>query len=1076
MTVLVGEADLRRSTSEPVRRPDIESQVHHVIESWHGRGSLTIVLHAPGGFGKTTLADLISTTGSIISLFPDGVYWIGLGETIDLSSLVAKTNDLSFLLSGTRPDLQDAYLAAQNLTNTLLGKTALLVLDDAWKLEDVSMFVGGNSTVRLITTRDLRAVPEDCVVIRIPEMTTSESRSLLLSGIPANEDSTDLRPLEQLARGWPVLLKLLNAHLKEDIQDGLSLHTAADSILSAFRQRGLSAFTSEEVQYRDAVLASILDDSINRLSADIRRRYLMITAFPDSVDIPTSVLAITWNVTASEAEQICRRLYRASLIQTYIRSESGQSSVRLHDIVRAILRNRVGEELASIESEIVGSWRAQLDIGRRNWWQSLPLDQPYMWRYLGWHLTKAAQWSDYTELTKDLWFLSRQSVICGRSATEAELSRALRVNAQVKSLHSFFEDMGHILDPLEDADDREATLASWLTIPQWPESTHLAMTEHQGKSDASIEPTDLKHTGGVLRCKTADFNGEAVVSVSSDRSVALWAVPSRQRLATFLGHTDWVRACAVDPAGAWIVSGSDDATLRMWDPGSGDCIRVLRGHGGPVRACAVDPAGAWIVSGSEDATLRMWDPGSGDCIRVLRADGGPVRACAVDPAGAWIVSGSDDATLRMWDPGSGDCIRVLRGHDRPIRDCAVAPDGRTIVSAGGDDRSVRLWDPSQGTERLNLPGHRGWVMACDIAPSGEWVVSGSVDAAIRFWNPHSGDLIGTIEGEPSMLWDCVKVPNQPLLAVGGVDGRVRLIGVGAARSSRDIGTHEATVRRVAVGPQGDILASVSDDGTAVLWDILSNKRIHTLVGHTNGIRSCAFNADGSKLVTASHDNTLRTWDVRTGALESVLQGHSSEVTDCSYLGNGKILSVSSDGTLVIWSASGEIMTRLQANESLTTCSVNPNDPQIVVVGSESHHLTAWNIETGRIISSHSAHKDWITRCTFRPDGHLIASSSDDHTLRIWDPSKSQLVCALAVNEPLYSAAWHDTEPDRLYAVGAGGVYSFSLVTMPVETRNAPRSTELVTWRSLTYFSSTARAVQARLRSRSQSPRGDPISL
>ena len=983
---------MRRSTSEPVRRPDIESQVHHVIESWHGRGSLTIVLHAPGGFGKTTLADLISTTGSIISLFPDGVYWIGLGETIDLSSLVAKTNDLSFLLSGTRPDLQDAYLAAQNLTNTLLGKTALLVLDDAWKLEDVSMFVGGNSTVRLITTRDLRAVPEDCVVIRIPEMTTSESRSLLLSGIPANEDSTDLRPLEQLARGWPVLLKLLNAHLKEDIQDGLSLHTAADSILSAFRQRGLSAFTSEEVQYRDAVLASILDDSINRLSADIRRRYLMITAFPDSVDIPTSVLAITWNVTASEAEQICRRLYRASLIQTYIRSESGQSSVRLHDIVRAILRNRVGEELASIESEIVGSWRAQLDIGRRNWWQSLPLDQPYMWRYLGWHLTKAAQWSDYTELTKDLWFLSRQSVICGRSATEAELSRALRVNAQVKSLHSFFEDMGHILDPLEDADDREATLASWLTIPQWPESTHLAMTEHQGKSDASIEPTDLKHTGGVLRCKTADFNGEAVVSVSSDRSVALWAVPSRQRLATFLGHTDWV------------------------------------------------------------------------------------RACAVDPAGAWIVSGSDDATLRMWDPGSGDCIRVLRGHDRPIRDCAVAPDGRTIVSAGGDDRSVRLWDPSQGTERLNLPGHRGWVMACDIAPSGEWVVSGSVDAAIRFWNPHSGDLIGTIEGEPSMLWDCVKVPNQPLLAVGGVDGRVRLIGVGAARSSRDIGTHEATVRRVAVGPQGDILASVSDDGTAVLWDILSNKRIHTLVGHTNGIRSCAFNADGSKLVTASHDNTLRTWDVRTGALESVLQGHSSEVTDCSYLGNGKILSVSSDGTLVIWSASGEIMTRLQANESLTTCSVNPNDPQIVVVGSESHHLTAWNIETGRIISSHSAHKDWITRCTFRPDGHLIASSSDDHTLRIWDPSKSQLVCALAVNEPLYSAAWHDTEPDRLYAVGAGGVYSFSLVTMPVETRNAPRSTELVTWRSLTYFSSTARAVQARLRSRSQSPRGDPISL
>ena len=667
--VLLGEADLRRSVSEPVRRPGIESQISNVIEEWHARGSLTIALHAPGGFGKTTLADIISTTGSVAARFPDGVYWIGLGETIDLSSLVAKANDISFLLSGVRPDLQDAYLAGQHLTSILLDKTALLVLDDAWRTRGCKHVCWRQFTVRLITTRDLRAVPEDSVVIRIPEMTTSEARSLLTSGIQADENSTDLRSLEQLARGWPVLLKLLNAHLKEDVQDGLSFHTAAGSVLTAFRQRGLSAFTSEEVQYRDAVLASILDDSINRLPPEIRRRYLMLAAFPDSVDIPTSVLAITWNVTASEAEQTCRRLYRASLIHIYIRSGSGQSSVRLHDIVREILRNRVGEELATTESEIVASWQAQLGTARRNWWHSLPLDQPYMWRYLGWHLTEAAHWSEYTELTKDLWFLSRQSVICGRSATEAELDRALRVNTQVESLHRFFEDMGHILDPLKNADDREATLASWLKIPQWPMTSYLAMTEHQDKSTAGIEPTHLKHTGGVLRCKATAFNGEAVVSVSSDRSVALWAVPSKRRLATFLGHTDWVRTCAVDPAGAWIVSGSDDATLRMWDPGTGDCIRVLRGHGGPVRACAVDPAGAWIVSGSDDATLRMWDPGTGDCIRVLRGHGGPVRACAVDPAGAWIVSGSDDATLRMWDPGTGDCIRVLRGHGGPARLC-----------------------------------------------------------------------------------------------------------------------------------------------------------------------------------------------------------------------------------------------------------------------------------------------------------------------------------------------------------------------------------------------------------------------
>jgi WD40 repeat protein len=934
---------MRPTVAGPVRRPEIENEVARLLDDWDRRKTLTVVLHAPGGFGKTTLADILSNTPTIADRFEDGVYWIGLGETVDQASLVAQANDLSFLLSGTRPDLQDAHLASQRLTRTLFDKSVMLVLDDTWRLDDVSMFVGGNSTCRLITTRDLRAVPEDSVVIRVPSMSASESWSLLTSGMPLAGNSVEnLGPLEQLAKGWPVLLKLLNANLKEDVQSGLTLDAAAMTLVVAFQQRGLSAFASEEVQYRHAALASLLDDSLDRLSPEMRRRYLMLAAFPDSVDIPTSVLARTWRVSTSEADQACRALYRSSLIHVYVRSEPGISYVRLHDIVREILRNRDEIELANAREQVIVAWRDSLTSSERQWWHTIPVSEPYIWRYAGWQLTEAGRWSDYSLVVGDLWFLSHQSVVCGRSATETELRRAVRIRAESRPLLDFFDRLGHILDALTGADDRQATLASWLVIDQWPTNVHLAMTDHRSRLDAAGHASELRHTGGVLKCKAIMLAEELVVSASSDRSVGLWSVRSLQRLGTFLGHTDWV------------------------------------------------------------------------------------RACAVDPAGSWIVSGSDDATLRMWDPISGECLRVLRGHERPIRDCAVAPDGQTIVSAGGDDRSVRLWNPSDGTERTSLPGHKSWVMACDVAPSGSWIVSGSVDASIRFWDTHTGKLISVIDGQPTMLWDCVKIPNQPLLAVGGIDGRVQLIELNTPSSSFEIGSHEATVRRIAARQQGDIIASVSDDGTAVLWDINNRRKIHMLTGHTNGIRSGAFNAEGSHLVTASHDKTLRIWNVATGELEAVLTGHSAEVSDCCWLASDRIVSTSYDGTLAVWTPTGEILRRVEIGELLTTCAPDPRNHEIIVVGSESSQVTAWDIDRACLVGKHSAHRDWVARCTFRPQGVLVASASDDHTLRIWNPAQSEPMCAIAVDEPLYSVTWHDTEADSLFAVGAGGVYSFQL--------------------------------------------------
>jgi len=44
-----------------------------------------------------------------------------------------------------------------------------------------------------------------------------------------------------------------------------------------------------------------------------------------------------------------------------------------------------------------------------------------------------------------------------------------------------------------------------------------------------------------------------------------WELDTGRVLATFEGHTAWVRACAVTPDGRRVVSTSDDRTLKAWE-------------------------------------------------------------------------------------------------------------------------------------------------------------------------------------------------------------------------------------------------------------------------------------------------------------------------------------------------------------------------------------------------------------------------------------------------------------------------------------------------------------------------------
>jgi WD40 repeat protein len=63
------------------------------------------------------------------------------------------------------------------------------------------------------------------------------------------------------------------------------------------------------------------------------------------------------------------------------------------------------------------------------------------------------------------------------------------------------------------------------------------------------------------------------------------------------------------------------------------------------------------------------------------------------------------------------------------------------------------------------------------------------------------------------------------------------------------------------------------------------------------------------------------------------------------------------------------------------------DGRLVATGSDDHTVRVWDARTGRELRRYTGHTDTVTGVAFSPDGRQVLSGSDDKTVRLWEVSK-----------------------------------------------------------------------------------------
>src|SRR5262249_16603022 len=134
-----------------------------------------------------------------------------------------------------------------------------------------------------------------------------------------------------------------------------------------------------------------------------------------------------------------------------------------------------------------------------------------------------------------------------------------------------------------------------------------------------------------------------------------------------------------------------------------------------------------------------------------------------------------------------------------------------------------------------------------------------------------------------------------------------------------------------------------------------------------------FTRDGKHLVTGSADHTVRVWDVATGEQRRVLRPP----------GIGPRLALS------------------PAEDKVAVACQYPE-------GKKLHHVIyLMRLEDGQVERVLQGHKDLILDLAFSADGKRLASSAEDRSIRIWDPTTGKVKRVLET-----AIGWRGVESNR----------------------------------------------------------------
>jgi RNA polymerase sigma factor (sigma-70 family) len=259
-------------------------------------------------------------------------------------------------------------------------------------------------------------------------------------------------------------------------------------------------------------------------------------------------------------------------------------------------------------------------------------------------------------------------------------------------------------------------------------------------------------------------------------------------------------------------------------------------------------------------------------------------------------------------------------------------------------------------------------------------------------------------------WYAIFSPDGKSLVTGtNTSGGIRVYNMA---THKEVGLFDGEAKTTfgcaAFSPDGNRL--VTSGGNKVLvWDFAERKLVTEFAAHAKGVRSLTFTPDGKTLVSASDDATVKLWDAATWRQRPGALSAGEPVFCATFSPDGKTLAIATgafrearDRRVVLYDYdAGSVKERLKlaVGQSGPAWSLAfSSDGKILASSSFDPMVKLWEPSSGGVVASLPSTDGWARGLAFTPDGKTLAAGIGDGSIALWEVASGRKTAMLRGHE------------------------------------------------------------------------------